>query len=302
VRHRWLVPLYPLTMVPLMAIGIQSTGGTAIAWLFALATLVALWRTFLSNRPLALAAGALAYAAFAPGQIFFYSVYPLSMLTFFTVLHLWFLHRERWVAAGLAGAGAAMTYPTGVLLVAVSALWLAIERNAGVLERLRRIALTSGLTLVGALAVVLVQLIQTGAWDAYFKVQAKYGHVLQEPLKRNWEEVRSAFDSSLLTIYQAPAVQTAFVTLVMTACLGVLGWEFLRRGLTRLDALMGIWAVAFWAFPLAQGNVALYRSQATLLPLAVLARLPGPAVYLMAGAAAWLTIPMTTLFLLTKLV
>ena len=49
---------------------------------------------------------------------------PLSMLAFFTILHLWLLHRGRWIGAGLAGAVAALSYPLGVLLVPVSAAWL----------------------------------------------------------------------------------------------------------------------------------------------------------------------------------
>jgi cbb3-type cytochrome oxidase subunit 3 len=153
------------------------------------------------------------------------------------------------------------------------------------------------------LVVVVVQKIETGAWDAYLKTQEKYGHGFHQPFDAAWARMKPAFESSLLTIDQAPAVQTVFVTIVLMAVLAAVAWAARRRRVTRLDVLVVIWSVAFWAFPLTQAHVSLYRSQAALLPLAILvARLPVVLIYVIAGAAAWLTVPMTILFLQAKLV
>src|SRR5438874_5123279 len=132
-------PAYPWVVGGLHLVGLPLRGtAAAVSWLFAAGTLVLLWNTFFGRRISVTVLGAFVYAAFAPGQIYDYAIFPLSMLAFFTVLHLWFLQRGRWVAAGLAGAVAALSYPLGVLLVPVSAAWLLIEQSVQLRERLRR--------------------------------------------------------------------------------------------------------------------------------------------------------------------
>ena len=125
--------------------------GTAavISWLFAGATIVLLWATFFERRVDRAAAGALVYAAFAPGQIYHYAIFPLSLLAFCSVAFMWLLYRGRVVAAGIAGAVATLAYPTGVVLAPVAALWLLLQRQLLLGERLRRIAIVCGLIVVG---------------------------------------------------------------------------------------------------------------------------------------------------------
>jgi hypothetical protein len=279
-------------------------GGAAVAvsWLFALGTLLLLWATFLRRNLDAAAIGCLLFAAYVPGQIYHYAVFPLSMLAFFTVLHLWFLDRRRWLAAGLAGAVAAATYPIGVMLVPISAIWIAlILVDAPWRERARRVALASGITACGFIAVLVDMRVETGHWDAYFLIQAKYGHGLHNPAAVFVDAVRPVFHGSLLGTAKAPALQTLLVGLI-------LGCVFLQaalrwRRLTALDGLLLVWAAFYSLFPLTQANVSLLRSQAALLPLALLVRhLPRPLLFLTVGALLWLSVPITELFLSGKLV
>lgn len=79
----------------------------AAAWLFSLATLVLLWRTFLAGLPVEDRLAPMVLAAFVPGQIYHRAAFPLSMLVFFELLSLWLLSRRRYGAAGAAGAVAA---------------------------------------------------------------------------------------------------------------------------------------------------------------------------------------------------
>lgn len=290
-------PAYSWLVAALHQLGLPIRGSAVVvSWLFAGATLGLLWATFLGRRLSAVAVVVLAYAAFAPGQIYSYAVFPLSMLTFFTVAHLWLLHRSRFIAAGAAGAIAALSYPIGVLLVPVSAVWLLSARGVPMRERLRRTAWTSGLTLAGVGVILVVQKIETGRWNAYFLVQEKYDHQLQSPITALRSTVYELRQAPLFELGNALAFQTVLVTSVLVAVLLLLVVR--RRSFARLDYLLVLWAIATWAFPLSQTNVSISRSQAALLPLALLVgRLPRFLAVPFVAAAVIIAIAMEKLFL-----
>lgn len=291
-------PAYPWLFGGLHQLGLPLRGsGVTVSWLFAAGTIVLLWATFLERRTGAAAAAALFYAAFAPGQIYYYAVFPLSMLTFATLACLWLLYRERYLAAGIAGAGAALSYPVGVLLAPIATVWLLAQRSVPLGERLRRVAITSGPILAGIWILMLVQRIETGHWDAFFLIEDKYRylHGSQNPFLATFDIVRGGVQNLGDGITVVVALQTAFVTLVLAL---VLVHAFLRRrSLGRVDSLLLIWAVATWALPLTQA-FSVQRGQAALLPLAVLvARLPARVAWPLALTAAAIAVWLESYFL-----
>ena len=292
----WL-PAYPWVVRGLHLVGLPVLGtAVVVSWSFAAATLFLLWSTFLERSVRAAALGALVYAAFVPGLVYDYAVFPQAMLAFWTLAHLWLIHRGRWLAAGACGAVAVLTYPAGAVLIPVSAVWLLNESGVPLRDRLGRIVRTTGVMLAALGAFVLDQRLETGHWDAFWLVQDKYNHRLQDPFAATARALRPVFHASPFALTTAPALQTAVVSI---ALLAVFAHAFLRlRSLDRLGVLLLLWALATWALPLAQTNVSLPRSQATLLPLAVLvARLPGPLALVLTAAAAAVAIPMEKLFL-----
>jgi hypothetical protein len=295
-------PGYPWLFGGLHLLGLPLRGSAVtISWLFAAATLVLLWNTFLARRTDFVALGALLYAAWAPGQIYDYTIFPMSVLAFFTIAHLWLLHRGRYLGAGLAGAAAVLAYPLGLVLVPVSALWLVVEGSVSLAKRLRRVAYTSGLVLAGLGVIALDQRLETGHWDAYLLVQGKYHHHLQNAIAATRDSLRPLVHGSPLELAKAPAFQTAVVTFALVA---VLVYSALRRrSFDRLDALFVPWAVVTWAWPLSQADVSIQRSQAALLPLAILVRrLPRPLVIILIVAAVAVAVAMEKLFLQGKIV
>lgn len=290
-------PAYPWLFGGLHVLGLPLRGSAVVvSWLFAAATIVLLWSTFLARRVDATAVAALLYAAVAPGQVYHYAVFPLSMLAFWTVAALWLLYRGRWIAAGATGAVATLCYPLAVLLVPVSAVWILAERRTPLRERLRRITYTSGSMLAGFCVLLVDQRVETGHWNAYFLVQEKYGHALQNPVVATSDALAPLVHGPVFVLDKAPAMQTALVTVALACVLGHAAAR--RRSLGRLDGLLLLWGVATWALPLAQANVSLQRSQAGLLPLAVLvARLPRPLLYALVVAAAAVAVAMEKLFL-----
>jgi hypothetical protein len=285
-------PGYPWLVHPLYAAGLPLRGSAvAVSWLFAGATLVLLWSTFFSRRGDLLALATLVYAAWAPGQIYGYSIFPLSVLAFFTVAWLWLLGRERFVAAGLAGAAAVLAYPLGVLLIPVSALWVLVRRRAWV---------TAVLCAAGLGVLFLDQQLETGHWNAYQLVQRNYGHHLISPLATTRDVLEPLVTSSQLT-HVGPALQSLLVTCVMVAVLVVAVLR--RRTLEHWELLVLLWAVVTWIVPLSQNYLSLQRSQAALLPVVVLfRRLPRPLVLLFTAAAVVVGVLMEKLFLDGKIV
>jgi hypothetical protein len=290
-------PAYPWTFGGLHQLGLPLRGtAVVVSWLFAAGTILLLWATFLRRRTGSAVVAGLFYAAFAPGQIYHYAVFPLSMLAFFTVACLWLTYRGRYVAAGIAGAVAALTYPAGVLLAPITAVWLVGRRSVPLAERLLQAALTSGLTLAGFWVLILDQQIETGHWDAFFLIQEKYEvlHGSQNPFVATWNVLRGAVESPSSGIGLAVAVQTALVSLVLVLVLARAIKE--RQPLDSADSLVLVWAIATWAM-LFQA-FSFYRGQAALLPVSILvARMPPRLAWPLAGAAAFVAVWLEYYFL-----
>ena len=201
---------------------------------------------------------------------------------------MWLLYRGRVLAAGIAGAVATLAYPQGVLLAPVAALWLLLQRQLTLGERLRRIAISCGLIVVGAWILILDLQLETGHWDAFFLVHDAYAHKWQSPFTGLSAMVGPGFPASTGQ-NTAVAAQTAFVTLV----LAIVVLDAIRRkvSLQSADFLVVIWAIATWALPLSQTVVGVYRGHAALLPLAILvARLPAALAWALAVGAVLIAV------------
>jgi hypothetical protein len=283
-------PGYSWIVGAVNTVGLPLRGAAVgVSWFFAAATLVLLWKTFFRRRGDVTALAAFAYAAWAPGQIYDYAIFPMSTLAFFSVAHLWFLGRGRVVAAGLAGAAAVLAYPLGVLLIPVSAVWVLVNRRA---------AVTTALALAGLGGLFVDQTVETGHWNAYSLVQRNYGHHLINPVATTRDLLRPLWSSSELT-HVGPALQMLLVTSVIAAVVAF----SVRHPLERPELLVLLWGLVTWIVPLSQSYVSVQRSQAALLPLAVLLRrLPRPLVVVFAGAAVGVAVVMEKLFLDGKIV
>jgi hypothetical protein len=285
-------PAYPWLIGLLAAPGLPlAPTGLAVAWLFALATGLLLARTFLCDLPVAAATGGLAFAAFLPGAVYLHAVFPLSMFGFFALLGLWLVGRERWVAGGAAAAVAAATYHLGVLLIPVIALYALHRRPA-----LRAAAVAA----LGPAVVVAAMWIQTGAADAFLRIQDRYQHDLRLPTEQASDSLRSVAVNGV-QLHVVPDMQV----LVVTALLVIVAVHLWRRraGAEPVEWLLLGAAVALWVVPMGQENVGLYRTAATLVPLVPLvARLPAPLLALACASAVALAAPLTVMFLRASIV
>jgi len=269
-------PAYPLLLAAAGAVGIPlEPAGVAISWLAAAATLVLLWRWFLRRR-----IGALACAAFAPGVVYLYAVYPMSLFALTSVVFVRLLERER-RSAGIVGAVAALAYPVGMVLVPLVALMYAARRPTA-RARVERAVVLAGPAVVAGLALVLVQRLQTGHWTAYFDVADNYGSP-HEPLQTFWTWVRVLWHSSGPLGYTlAPVWQLLLVTVLLVSVVALAA-----KRLDARDTTLLVWCIGVWLVPLLQPGQSLWRSEAALVLITpLLARLPRPFAWAAALALA----------------
>lgn len=304
----WL-PGYPLLVRAAVACRLPPRGAALlVSGLFAYLTLALLWRVLLppaarsgpSVRPTVPAALlALGLAAFFPGGLYAHAIYPLGPFGLATVLSLVLAARGRAVAAGLAGAAAAFTYPPGLLLAPVLAAGFLLESRADLVSRLRRAATGALLTVAGFSGVVVMQHHDTGNWRAFALVMGGYHHSVGNPFTTIAERVRPALHAPFDVATAVPGAQTLLV-LVLVASAVVAVARAARAGtFGRLELFVSLQTAAFWMFPLFLGGIAegLHRRETTLLPLVLLTvRLPPAWQGLLAAAAAALTYPMALLF------
>ena len=248
-------PLYPWTIRAVHALDVPAAwAGIAISWFFAAIALVLLWRTF----PMPLLG--LAYAAYAPGFVYNFAVFPLSLFVAATIAYLAALRRRRWGRGGAAAFAAALAYPIGVIVLPVVSL-LYVARAT---TRVAPTAITALPPLLAFGVVVLDQRLEVGRWRAFFDVQKSYGHGIHDPFTTTWNYATVPFRGSPFTWGAAPYWQTLVVTAILVLVV-----------VRRRDVLLLLYAVVAWALPLMQANVSVWRSEDALVPIAPLVgRLP----------------------------
>jgi len=291
-------PAYPWVVRAVAAVGLDhAVVAVVLAWLFQLATVLLLWSSFYRRRVDFEAVAAVLFAAFAPGLIYDYAVFPLSMLAFFTVLYLRLLSREQWLLAGLTGFVLVLTYPVGIAApIAATLALLTAYRRVPDPSRRHRALLSVGPSVVALGLLPVVQAWSTGHWDAYFLANASYGHTLVEPFSRTIHAVELLAHRQLFTLANAPYAQALLVTFAVACVLAAL--VFKHAATTPFQVLFALWMLVAWLIPQATAGTSEYRAEAVLLPMAVMiGTLPRFLAVALVAAAVAISIPIEVLFL-----
>lgn len=265
-------PGYPLAMRAAAALtGARAvSAGRMLSALFHLALLAALAR-LLGPLDATRRALALLLAGFFPGSVYYAAVFPISMLAFLCLVAMALAAGGRLLAAGLAGALAAFTYPTGFLLAAPLAAGGLLHRAPG-----RRPPAAAWIAPIlpglGLGAVLAYHHFTLGRWDAFFAFQRAFGHAPSSPVATLLAHLARLGDPHL------PSRLIGFQTLLSLVLLGLAAavWWRGRRTMGRLETMLIVNAGAFWLFPLLVGpTVNPYRQEALLVGITpLLGRLP----------------------------
>jgi len=255
------MPAYPvvLEIVSTLLRVSPPTAGVLVSAFFEIATLTVAWRLVERRSFLVLLACAL-----VPGMVYHHAIFPISMCAFFLLLTLWMLLQGRWLEAGTSGAAAAISYSTGFLVAPIAALY-SLTVPAMRSTRFRRALVVGCSAMGGLLAVFALHYATLGAWDAFLRVQAKYGHGVYLPTVTWVMAVSPLWTGDGAT---APAIQADVVAS------GIVGLAIWRRaaGFDARDALFLGAASVFWLAPLILGGVNLYRADALVVPALLVLR------------------------------
>jgi hypothetical protein len=290
------MPLYPMMIRVLTWMRFDALkAGIFLAALFHWGSLYLLWNRFLTDVNPTKGFVCLLAAAFFPSQIYQHAVFPVSLLVFLSLACMDQLLGRRWWAAGLAGFAAAMAYPTGFLLGGVAILFHLLCGEVGESrgKALGRGILVALVTMMGLGTVCLIDQVSVGRWNAFFLVQAKYGHGLHNPAVTLYEQVMGMWRSTDPRKWNFLPQIVVVAAMVVTAVVwGAATWK--KR--PAVDRMLVIFAGLFWIFPLALGlGVVPLRPAACLMPMAALTRrLPAvvQAMLMILGLwLSWLTVP-----------
>ncbi|HWB35000.1 MAG TPA: hypothetical protein VHA75_03145 [Rugosimonospora sp.] len=286
-------PLLPLLVLLLSGVAGMSLAhaGVLLVEACAFGTLVLVWY-LLEGVPTRRALGCLAVAALLPGSVYYHATFPMSLCVLLALASFALLRRGNRVAAGFAGAAAALAYPLGVLVAPAAVGYLLIAPGRPARRRLATAALVGGLGGAGTLVFFLFLWARTGRFWAYLEIQARYPEQGHDPLR------------TLLVWLARPEPA---VSLEMLFSAGLVGLAVLavgraaRRGrATTLDwALAAVYGPLVFLAPLVVGtNQSEYRAHTLLLPLVlVLRHLRTPVLAALATAGAQLAFALTSLFL-----
>jgi Gpi18-like mannosyltransferase len=291
--YPWMIQLAHRTGLP------TDAAGALLSALFHIATLVVLWNAFLGARWSKESALCIFLAGLFPGCIYQHAVFPVSTVVFCALLTLLLLRERRPLAAGLAGAAAALCYPTGLLLAPVAVLWAFIDPAAAPRgTRIRMLLVPAALTTLGFVAVLVNFQLAVHDWTAFFKAHHKYGHGWNWPIATLRRHVKPLVYGEWRWTSAVPALQVVLVALfILAVAFRVIRAR--RRGTAEpQDVLLLVFALSFWLFPLVLGAAMNpSRAEALLLPSAVLLRrLPGALQAIVVAAAAALVYPIALLF------
>jgi hypothetical protein len=147
---------------------------------------------------------------------------------------------------------------------------------------------------LGVGAVLLIDKLEVGVWTAYFKVQAHYHHTARDPFTA-WADIVKPLRHGIHGLASVPSLEAAFVGALVAVLLVHGAWR--GRRVKAIELLALAFAVAVWLFPLSLGSVDIYRSDALLIPAALLVRrLPIPVAALVTAGAIALSVPMGEAF------
>jgi hypothetical protein len=266
-------PGYPLVIRALQPRRITPAKvGKAVSTVFAFLLLALLWRVLRGLEGGRARGLTVLLAAVFPGFIYYHTVFPIGMVAWLDLLALVLCARGRYLVAGLLGALAAFSYPTGFLVAVPLTAAIALDRE--MTWRARVIAFLQGPVVVGLglLAVSLYQAPSVG-WNAFLRIRKEYfDNSVSSPLANFFTNTEHVWRANLQP-EALPHLQTLMVALLVLG-ITIHCWRQ-RQTMTRLDTLLLTNTLVFWVFPQLIGVHGATRADALLVGVVpLLARLP----------------------------
>lgn len=269
-------PGYPAVVRALseaLRIGLP-VAAVAVSWTAWLVLLIRIWRLCAGAGP-ARQWLCLGVAVFFPGQVYFATMFPLSLAVAAALICIEAAVEGRRPAAFLSGFVAGTAY-FAMLLVAPALALVALVRR----RTMAAMALGAAGLATGAAAVLLYARLSVGRWDAYFVTEREtYGVGLNFSTGKFVRHLQPLWTSGATWKGRQISSQSALLLVLLAVALigTALEWRR-RRRLTTLDASLVIASVGMWMLPyVAGGDLSVYRAEGcAVLLVPLFRRLPRP--------------------------
>ncbi len=240
-------------------------------------------------------------ACFFFGGIYYNAVFPISAVLFFVLLAFYFVMRHNLWAGSLSILICSFLYPTGFLLAVVIVTYLVLIERSQFLLNAKKAVLPLASGLLGVLLFFTILHFEVGHWDAFIKVQDKYGHGIHNPITNIYKSF-SDINLKKLTVKDFPHLQSALVLLAYLMAL--IAFAFMKQFRRGLQLLVFIYFTLYILFPWTiGGNLSMYRAEALLLPsVFLITGLSTRAILIAVLLLLIVYIPMSFLFFDTTLI
>lgn len=242
-------PLFPLLeqLGSLATLGSTHVAGLLIANLADLALLAVLYRLLTEDFSAALARRTLLCLVLFPSAFFLAAAYPESLFLLLSLLCFYCLRHQRWWLAGLCGLLAALTRPSGLLLVVLFVSEYG-RRRGWRLRRLGPSALAAGLIPLGTALFALYCLLRFDDPLAFSHAQVRWNRYLDLPGLSVLHTAVLLLKGPLVsftTLHEAFDLVCVLFMLVLVALAWVGPWRFppALRGYALYALLFGLFAL-----------------------------------------------------------
>ncbi len=213
--------------------------------------------------------------AFWFGFIYFNNAFPNSTILFFILLAFYSYMSDKKGLLYFSCVMASLAYPTGFLVsVVVSATMFLYSKE--VLKKRLHAVIPSIFGFIGLALFFLYLHYEVGDWEAFLKIQNKYNHGLHNPLVNIRDKFRGfSFDFS----QGGNSIILQSATILMLYILSSI--YFFRKQLYKSQVYLLSFAffTIYLAFPwIVGGDLSIYRSEALLLPAAILYKEVSPRI------------------------
>ena len=273
-------PLYPWMIKVVSLTGLsQTVAAEILTQVFALGAFILIWQIVRDSRH---ARYLMVLAAVFPGSLYLFTIYPISLVIFLSLLLFKLLDRRRYVWAMVPAFLIPLSYSSTVAIIGVLGLWWLVFRR---LKDWRQGVLVVGSSVAGYLLFLGVLDLSVGTWRAELKASATYGIGLHDPLSTLFTLVTTNGVGPSAFLQVSGTLITPFQSLLVLCMIGLMTYVVGTRwrSLTTIDQLVACYGYVFWVVPLVSGlGVTAYRTNTLLVPIVILFRyLPRPLIVLL---------------------
>ena len=203
--------------------------------------------------------------AFSFSFIYYHAIFPISSLVFFALAALYlYLEKKIWLT-GLFCFFAVVFYPTGFLLPIVFGIVILLHAHDNYKRKIIEFIIPASFGMLGLLLVFATFQYTVNDWEAFIKVQAKYGHDFQNPFLSVYNYFIQHIGLNQYNIKNF--IQYQSLTIIVSYILLTFFFIYYKMYRNNLYIWTYVYVTLYFLFPWSVGgDLSRYRAESLLFP------------------------------------